>query len=109
MKIIYNSILPFKGFKAMNLFGILLVRKEYRDSMYPKDFNHERIHTAQMRELLYIGFYIIYFLEWLLRLVLNPRRAYFSISFEEEAYRFERNHNYLSQRKHFAQWRKDRF
>ena len=28
MKIIYNNIIPFKGFKAMNLFGVLFVRKD---------------------------------------------------------------------------------
>lgn len=29
MNVIYNNILPFKGFQAMNLFGIILARKEY--------------------------------------------------------------------------------
>lgn len=28
MKIIYNDIIPFQGFKAINLFGILFARKE---------------------------------------------------------------------------------
>ena len=28
MKVIYNKILPFKGFAAMNLFGIILAREE---------------------------------------------------------------------------------
>ena len=28
MKIIYNNTIPFKGFKAMNLFGVLFVRND---------------------------------------------------------------------------------
>ena len=27
MKVIYNNIIPFKGFKCINLFGVLFVRK----------------------------------------------------------------------------------
>lgn len=30
MKIIYNKLIPFKGFIAINLFGIIFVRKEYK-------------------------------------------------------------------------------
>lgn len=65
MKIIYNKILPIKGYKIINLFGILFVRIN-SDGTKPKileeDINHEAIHTVQMKELLYIGFYIWYFL-----------------------------------------------
>ena len=45
MKIVYNNIIPFKGFKAMNILGLLFVRKKFK----PIDkitINHERIHTA---------------------------------------------------------------
>ena len=58
MKIIRNNIIPFKGFKAINLFGILFVRgnAELSDEV----INHESIHTAQMKEMLYIPFYIWY-------------------------------------------------
>lgn len=62
MKIIYNKIIPFKGFKAINLFGFLFTRKR---NLLDVDINHEAIHTEQMKELLYIGFYILYFAEWL--------------------------------------------
>ena len=27
MKVIYNTLIPFKGFRAINLFGVLFVRK----------------------------------------------------------------------------------
>lgn len=104
MKIIYNKILPIKGYKIINLFGIFFVRIN-SDGTKPKilweDINHETIHTEQMKELLYIGFYIWYFFEWLIRLLLEPSSAYRSISFEREAYANENNLHYLHDRKRF--------
>ena len=66
MKVIYNKIIPFKQFKCINLFGLLFVRKGC--FMSEKDFNHEAIHTAQMKEMLYVFFYIWYFVEWLIEI-----------------------------------------
>lgn len=97
MKIIRNNIIPFKGFKAINLFGILFVRK--RAVISDIDINHEAIHTAQMKELLYVFFYILYFIEWLIRL--RKGNAYRSISFEIEAYDNENNLDYLKNREKF--------
>ena len=69
MRIIRNSYIPFRGFTAMNFFWVLFVRREAAElSSYT--LNHEKIHSAQMREMLYIPFYIWYLLEWLLRLLL---------------------------------------
>ena len=111
MKVIENNIIPFPGFLAINLFGILFVRKDKWENIsgLRKDvvMNHESIHTAQMRELGFIGFYIIYLLEWLYRLVFHTKTAYRGISFEREAYAQEHNYFYLYQRQPFAQWRKD--
>lgn len=44
MRIIYNNIIPLPGFKAINLFGVLFVRKGC--TMNDTDLNHEAIHTA---------------------------------------------------------------
>lgn len=83
MKVIYNKIIPFKGYKCINLFGVLFVRKGC--TMRESDYNHEAIHTKQMKELLYVPFYILYILEWLYRLT-QKGNAYKNISFEKEAY-----------------------
>lgn len=40
--IIKNNIIPFKGYKAINLFGIIFTRKDLNEI----DINHEKIHTA---------------------------------------------------------------
>lgn len=101
MKIIYNNIIPFRGFVAMNLFGMLFVRKEYKGKIGSRTLNHESIHTAQMRELLYLGFYLAYVIEWCVRLFMCGN-AYRNISFEREAYLNEHDSKYLKKRKHFA-------
>lgn len=102
MKIIYNNIIPFPGYKAINLFGVLFVRKGY--TVDDKTLNHEEIHTAQMKELLYIFFYFLYVFEFIVRLVKIGKwhEAYRAISFEKEAYENESNMDYLSTRKHYA-------
>lgn len=109
MKIIYNNILPFPGFKVINLFGVLFIRKTAKERINNIVLNHEKIHTAQMKELGYIFFYIIYFLEWLIRLIISlftHENAYKNIFFEREAYYNQFNLKYLDNRKKYNQWRK---
>lgn len=101
MKIIENSLIPFKGFLAINIFGVIFIREG--GVLNEVVLNHEQIHTAQMKELGYVGFYILYLIEWIIRLFIN-KNAYKSISFEKEAYENERNLDYLSNRRHYAQW-----
>ena len=101
MKIIRNNIIPFKGFKAINLFGVLFVRNGA--TMSDTDLNHEEIHSAQMREMLFIFFYVWYLLEWLFLLLKhkNATEAYRNISLEREAYENMYNESYLKNRKPF--------
>ena len=99
MKVIYNNIIPFPGFKAINLFGLLFIRKGY--NINEIDINHESVHTAQMKEMLYIFFYIWYLIEWIIRLF-TKGNAYYNISFEKEAYSNEYDLKYLENRKHYA-------
>lgn len=102
MRIIRNGIIPFRGFKAVNLFGLLFVRGDAY--MGAADINHEEIHTAQMREMLYVPFYLWYLAEWLVRLVQcrDFKKAYRSISFEREAYANERGMGYLGRRRRYS-------
>lgn len=102
MKTIKNNIIPFKGFRAINLFGILFVRGNAR--INERTIRHETIHTAQMKEMLYIFFYLWYVIEWFVKLIKyrNSYKAYRNISFEREAYNNEDNINYLDGRKIFS-------
>lgn len=101
MKIVYNRIIPFgKKFLAINLFGILFAKGKCG----AVTINHEKIHTAQMRELAFIFFYIFYLIEWGIRIVRyrNNFTAYKNISFEREAYANQSNTSYLKQRRRYA-------
>lgn len=106
MKIIHNSVLPFgKRYAAINLFGVLFLKRSA--SVNDVLLNHESIHTSQMKELLYLPFYVVYVVEWVVRLFQckgNGYQAYMSISFEKEAYKHQRDFNYLSARTKYAQW-----
>ena len=102
MKIIRNKYIPFQGFKAINLFGILFVRGNAR--IDERTIRHEAIHTAQMKEMLYIFFYLWYVVEWLIRLFMKGN-AYRNISFEREAYKHQNELDYANLRNRF-EWLK---
>ena len=101
MKIVHNKFIPFKGYKAINLFGVLFVRNG--TLINEVDVNHEAIHTAQMKELLYIGFLPLYVLMFLWKLIKyrNWDKAYREIPFEREAYMYEGVVDYLVIRKRY--------
>lgn len=128
MKIIYNNIIPFDGFIAINLFGILFARKQYKP-LSKNTLLHESIHTLQIKETGYIFFYIWYLIEWIIRLIYYfieaiynldeiasfseiwhhlknyLSKAYYNISFEKEAYINQYDDNYIKKRK-YLMWLK---
>lgn len=101
MIIIKNNIIPFKGFSAINICGILFVRKGVIISKVM--LNHEKIHSKQIFEMFIIPFYIFYLLEWMIRLFMKGN-AYKNISFEIEAYRNQYDDNYLKNRSFKYKW-----
>jgi hypothetical protein len=106
MKVFYTKRFPPKGFAAINLFGVVIGRSEHGNlSIY--ELNHERIHSRQIIELLWVFFYLFYVTEWLVRLIRyrNSRLAYYNISFEREAYSNDRNLDYLKERKLFSSFK----
>lgn len=101
MKIIYNNLIPVKGFRAMTIFNIIFARK---GSVIDKTvMTHEKIHWEQEKEMMIIGFYLWYVIEFLIKLAYyrNWKRAYRSISFEREAFANEMIDDYVINRKHF--------
>lgn len=89
-----------KSFIAINLFGIIVTCEE----LSKEELNHELIHTAQARELLYIPFYLWYIIEWFFLFLRyqNWMWAYYNIRFEKEAYAHQEDLEYLSRRKHYC-------
>lgn len=101
-RVIQTKIIP-NGI-CLNLFGMFLTQDKSWIDKYV--VNHELIHSAQQKELLWILFYIIYLIEWVIRFCQygNWHKAYMNISFEKEAYSNGNNLNYLKTRKLYAQW-----
>lgn len=91
-KVIAITLLPF---------GIFTRDDEVDD----QTINHELIHAVQQREMLYLIFYLWYFTEWLIRLLINGKQAYRKLSFEQEAYDNDWSLYYLDRRKRFAWWK----
>ena len=94
-----KRLLLGKDFLAICLFGFIL-------SVRPLDkeeLNHELIHAAQQRELLYLPFFVWYGIEWLVLLLKYRDRmeAYRHIRFEQEAYHHQHDLTYLEHRKHY--------
>ena len=100
MRIIRNNIIPVKGFKALYFFGLLFVREDA--VLSARTLRHEEIHHAQAKEMLYIGFYLWYIVEWLIKLIPYGSEAYRNISFEREAYADQDNEDYLHTRRAWA-------
>lgn len=114
MKVIYNSIIPFKGFAYMNFFGILFGRNEYKNNLTRRTYTHESIHSEQYKDLLYIFFLPLYLLEWIIKIPFGwfykktkngykiSKVAYRSISFEQEAFYNQYDYDYLNKRKRYT-------
>ena len=104
MKVIKNNFIPCGYAKYINLFGVIFT-KSNNLVLKPFEENHESIHTLQMKYLLYILFYILYGIEWIIKIIpsilLDRGRfgilqyAYRSISFEQQAYYNQNNLDYL--------------
>lgn len=99
-KIIYNNLIPFKGFTSITLFPFIFARKEY-EPLGMRTIIHENIHLKQQIELLIVFFYLWYGIECLVRLIRYKsfHKAYRNISFEREAYNNEYDDEYLGVRK----------
>lgn len=95
-----KRILFGKNFLAITLGEVILTT----DKMDEYELNHELIHVAQQRELLYLPFFIWYGIEWLVLYVKyrNFLKAYYHIRFEQEAYRHQDDLSYLKHRKHYC-------
>ena len=96
--LVFKYLIP-KGFRGLTFYPfVFLADKD--DKLNEVFINHEKIHIRQQLELLIVPFYLWYFIEYLIRLLQfrNRKKAYYSISFEKEAYANEKDLDYLKQR-----------
>ena len=98
MILISKYLVPY-GYTGMTLYPFIILKYSYlkADKLL---INHEKIHLRQQLELLVFPFYLVYGLEFLIRLIAlkNWRMAYQRISFEREAYIHQSNMQYLNKR-----------
>ena len=120
----YSKIIPLNGFYASTIFNKLYRREKYKNKPISEViYNHESIHLQQELDFVFgceklyiLGgciFYILYFIEWLIKAIISlftrfKIKAYYSISFEQEAYKNQKDLNYLKTRKRFS-WIKNIF
>lgn len=105
LKKIYTAHFPKKGFTALTIVPFIFVRKDRKDKFTGYAERHETTHALQQVEMLLILFFLLYGLEWLLKLPFckfDTIRAYMSISFEQEAYEHEAETYYNEVRRHYA-------
>ena len=102
MFIIVTRQLFKKRFQGATIWPFILIR-EPELKTDPILMNHERIHYRQQTELLVILFYLWYGLEFLFRWIQfgKRREAYQNISFEKEAYKNEKDLEFLDHRSFF--------
>ena len=96
--IVFKYLTP-KGFRGFTFFPFVFLSNE-EDKLNAVFLNHERIHIRQQLELLVLPFYVWYGIEYLIRLIQykDIKLAYYTISFEREAYANEKDLNYLKSR-----------
>ena len=100
--IVKNSRIPkllswIINIRAITLFPFIIIKDEGDETL----INHESIHIQQQLELLVIGFYLWYLIDYAYRLIKyrDKAQAYYNIIFEQEAYDNEEDEEYLSKRK----------
>lgn len=100
MWIIKNKYIPFGEYTAMCLWPFIFTKKK----LSKVTTNHEYIHGEQQKEMFIIFFLLWYGIEWFIKLCITGKsdRAYYSISFEIEAYSSARNFDYIKDRKHYS-------
>ncbi len=106
MILIVNKYILKKGFVGVSIWPFVIL-KDKELSHDPVFMNHEKIHLRQQLELLILPFYVLYFLEFMLKYYhyKNAYIAYKNISFEREAYQNENNLYYLKNRKIWTSFR----
>lgn len=105
LKTIYTEHVPLKGFKAMTIWPFIFVRYDMKEKFTKKDERHEATHALQQAECLFLLFFLLYGLEWIIKLPFckfDREKAYYSVSFEQEAYEHQAEIGYNNVRKHYA-------
>ncbi|HET8884856.1 MAG TPA: hypothetical protein VFM70_00735 [Salinimicrobium sp.] len=99
MLIVAKYVFPSR-FVALAVFPFIFLKTK-RLTTNKVLINHEKIHLQQQMETLLIFFFVWYFVEFCFYFIKhkNFKKAYRSIRFEKEAYKYEEDLSYLKKRK----------
>jgi hypothetical protein len=99
MILIVSKYLVPKGFRGLTVFPFVVLRERNAQD-YLVLMNHERIHLRQQIELMVLPFFVIYGLDFLVKLIRyrDKNLAYRNVVFEREAYENEIDLTYLKSR-----------
>ena len=109
-KIIRTSWFPFGRYDAIAIWPRIFVKGDYQEHVV----RHEEIHIKQQKELLLVGFFLLYavfyaalfvyitFSDWGLTFSQVCDKAYRGNPLEREAYDHQGDPDYLDNRRHFA-------
>ena len=103
MIIITSPIFLPKGIRGLTLFPFVFLSE--KSDLHDKVLiNHEIIHIRQQLELLVLPFYLWYLIDFGIQYLKykNKHEAYRNIIFEKEAYKHEKDVDYLKTRKIFG-------
>jgi len=113
MPIVHVSKIVPKGYIGITLwpFGIYVSEVKYLSNN--KLINHEKIHWEQQKELGGILFYVLYLIEWFIKIFTvtsvggNPfSSAYRNLAAEREANLYEDDYEYLQEKRKRYAWLK---
>jgi hypothetical protein len=106
MSLIVSKYLIPKGFRGLTVFPFVLLRTRTAANDLVL-MNHERIHLRQQLELFVLPFFVIYGLDYVVKLIRYRDRnvAYRNVVFEREAYENENDLDYLKSRSFWRFWR----
>jgi hypothetical protein len=102
MILIVSKYLVPKSFRGLTVFPFVVLREQNAQD-YLVLMNHERIHLRQQIELLVLPFFVIYGLDYLVKLIRyrNRNLAYRNVVFEREAYENENDLTYFKSRSYW--------
>lgn len=102
-----QNLVPLRGYAAMAVFPLVLVRKDWWDGASEAErevvLRHERIHCWQQVETLLVLFWLLYGVFYVVNLIRyrNHKEAYRNVAFEREAYGHQDDEGYA---KHKPFW-----
>jgi hypothetical protein len=96
-----SNIVP-KGYIGITLWPFAIYVSDVKYLSDQEVINHERIHWEQQKELGGILFYVLYLVEWIIKIFIYGRQSYQNLASEREANHNEDDYEYLTTRKRYA-------